>query len=263
MTSIGAVLGGLLLGVLPYPYNFAACFAIAALAMGISYLFLAQTREQKRSVTQSEPANWQTFRREAWAVLRNDGNFRWFILARVLSQFARMALAFYTIYATRTYDMPPEVAGIMTGILSLTQMFASPIVGWLGDQFGNRLVLAGGTLLMVISVMLAMFAPSLEWFYFVFALVGLTNAVQWTSMLAITVEFGTDENRAYYIGLSNTLIAPATLIAPLIGGWLADSVGFASAFHVSIVGGILSIIVLLLFVRNPVARKRAIPKRAG
>lgn len=256
LTSGGAVLAGILLGVLPYPYNFAACFGIASVGMAISFAFLAQTREQKRAVTQTEPANWQVFRREAGAVLRDDANFRWFILARILSQFARMAIAFYTIYATRTFDITPEFAGIITGILSLTQMFASPVVGWLGDRFGHRLVLAGGMTLMVCSVVLAITATTQEWFYVIFALTGMANAVQWTSMLAITVEFGTEENRAYYIGLSNTIIAPATLIAPLIGGWLADTAGFASAFSVSIVGGILAIAVLLLFFRNPVSRKK-------
>ena len=37
------------------------------------------------------------------------------------------------------------------------------------------------------------------------------------------LEFGEEEDRPAYIGLANTLIAPFTFLAPVLGGWLADT----------------------------------------
>lgn len=258
MMSIGAILAGLMLGLLPAPYNFAACFFFAALSMGASFAFLAATRENSRDTAEMKSGVevrsdfWQT----SWRLLSSDSNFRYFILARMLSQIAQMALAFYTIYATRQFGMSPEVAGVLTGVLGLTQTITAPLAGSLGDRFGHRVVLMFGNMIMALSATLAVWAPELNWFYLVFALAGVVNGVQWTSIIAITVEFGTDENRPFYIGLSNTLTAPVTLLGPVLGGWLADTVSFGATFSVSVVGGVLATIVLLIFMHDPVPRRK-------
>jgi MFS family permease len=69
--------------------------------------------------------------------------------------------------------------------------------------------------------------------------------------MAITAEFGSEENRPTYIGLSNTLVAPFTIIAPLIGGWIAETSGFQTTFMVSAVGGTLISALLVWLVRDP------------
>jgi predicted MFS family arabinose efflux permease len=69
--------------------------------------------------------------------------------------------------------------------------------------------------------------------------------------MAITVEFGTEETRPTYIGLSNTLVAPFTILAPLLGGWLTDAFSFQATFMTSAVIGLGVTILLMLLVRNP------------
>jgi predicted MFS family arabinose efflux permease len=74
--------------------------------------------------------------------------------------------------------------------------------------------------------------------------------------MTMTVEFGTDDDRPYYIGLTNTLIAPATLIAPFIGGWLADAVGFGATFTLAALASIITVVILTLVIHDPQPRKR-------
>jgi MFS family permease len=69
--------------------------------------------------------------------------------------------------------------------------------------------------------------------------------------MAITVEFGSDDTRPTYIGLSNTLVAPFTIIAPLIGGWIAETSGFQTTFLVSAIGGLVISALLIWLVRDP------------
>jgi MFS family permease len=112
-----------------------------------------------------------------------------------------------------------------------------------------------GALCISFSALLAWKAPSLGWFYLIFILEGLANVAIWTIGMAITVEFGTEAERPIYIGLSNTLAAPITILAPIFGGWLADTVGFGVTFITSAIGGLVTTLVLILLVRNPRPRR--------
>lgn len=250
LTGLGAIGAGFLLTSVPYPYNFMACFFIASGAMSISMYFLWRTREPESPPIEARK-NQRLLRDNLWGILRRDGNFRWFLLARMLAQAAVMAVSFYTIYAVRDFSMDEATAGFMTGVMAFAQMIGSPFVGWIGDRWGHRRVFAIGMLAMALSIFLALTAPSLEWFYLVFALAGFTNGVLWTSVLTLTVEFGTETERPYYIGLANTLIAPATLIAPVIGGALVDLVGFHATFIVALSAALLGVLVALVVLRDP------------
>jgi MFS family permease len=255
LTALSAVGAGYILEGVEYPYNFALCFFLAVIAMFISFYFLWLTREPESDVVEvrsEAPPAWDKFR----SILQQDGNFRWFLLARILTQFAIMAVSFYTIYAVRQLDMRPETAGFMAGLMSLSQMLASPVVGWVGDRLGHRRLFAVGMASMACSIFLALTAPTLEWFYLVFALAGFTNGVLWTSVLTLTVEFGTETERPYYIGLANTLIAPATLLAPVAGGALVDLAGFPATFGLALAAALLAVGVVLLLLRDPRALRR-------
>ncbi|HOD04887.1 MAG TPA: MFS transporter, partial [Anaerolineaceae bacterium] len=58
-----------------------------------------------------------------------------------------------------------------------------------------------------------------------------------------------------YIGLANTLIAPSSILAPLVGGWLADAINYQATFLVSAGLSGLTALIFLLFVKNPPVRK--------
>jgi len=249
--ALSAVAAGVVLVAVAYPLNFVLCFFIASIGMFVSFAFLGMTREPELPAADSAHRTWGAFFAGLPRILRNDPNFRWFIVARTLAQIAALGLSFFTVYAVRRFDMTPQIAGIMTGALLMGQVISAPLMGWLGDRWGHRMVFAVGALLTALSTFLALSAPDLTWFYLVFALGGLTNSMLWTTGMVMTSEFGNDSDRPYYIGLANTLIAPATLIAPILGGWLADNVGFSATFGLATFGGLATALILFLFVRDP------------
>lgn len=249
----GALLAGIILGGLSQPFNYALCFFIAFLGMIISNLFLAWTREPAipPSAEHRHPPTTAAFVARLWLILKQDDNFRWFILARMLAQVAAVGAAFYTIYATRRFDMSEQLAGVMTAVLMIAQIVANVSLGWLGDRWGHRATLALGIILTGAAAASALLAPSIGWFYAVFALAGVATATLWTNINTLTSEFGVSAERPYYIALANTCAAPATLLTPVIGGWLADAAGFGATFTLGIVASLLTVAVLMLFVRDP------------
>lgn len=256
--SGGAVAAGIVLERVESPYNFAICFFASGVLMMISWVFLAKMREPENAPTVIAPVQHNLWK-NARHILRSDGNYRWFIIARILAQSAAAGVSFYTIYAVRQFGMQPETAGVMAGLLLIGQTFASPVLGWAGDHWGHRRVFILGVLILTGSVVLAMAATSLVWFYAVFALAGFANAVLWTTTMSITVEFGSAAERPFYIGLTNTIIAPATLLAPIIGGWLVDSISFHAMFVITALVGLASVIIFQTMVADPRDVKRQMP----
>lgn len=248
--SMGAIGAGFLLERFDSSASFTFCFLLAGLSMMISWAFLAQVHEPGRSPT-APATNRPAFQTRLSAILRRDANFRWFLVARTLLQLATMAFGFYAVYAVRYYGMAEGVAGLMTSIFMAVQIAANPLMGWMGDRWGHRTVMGVGAYAAATSALLAWLAPGANWFYLVFALAGIANVASWTIGLAMTLEFGGEAERPAYIGLANTLVAPSTILAPLMGGWLADTAGYPATFLVSVVGGLATALVLQILVRDP------------
>jgi MFS family permease len=247
----GAAIGaGYLLNSFDAPLNFMACFLIASVFFTFSWIFLALTREPadyEKVIEDNPPPFWHG----AGRILKRDKNFNWFLAARILSQFATMGFPFYIVYALRRFQMDEVTAGYLTATLTLAQTIANAGMGWLGDRVGHRLMLIIGAASALLSSLFAWFAPSLAFFFPIFILAGFANVSIWTNGMTMTVDFSDESERPFYIGLAQTLTAPATILAPLIGGWIADTQGFVSTFGWATVLSIVMMLILIILVKEP------------
>ncbi|HSG41590.1 MAG TPA: MFS transporter [Anaerolineales bacterium] len=256
MVSISAVGAGYLLETIPYPVNYGYSFLIACAALAISYIAIARSREPSDN-EKIIPAEQTSIWNDAKAVLSKDANFNWFLLVRALSQFLTMGFGFYILLGLRRFGLDTITAGFITAAVTLTQTFANAGMGWLGDRIGHRKILIFGAIAGVVSIAIAWYAPSINWLYPAFIISGFANVAVWTISIAFTVDFGTETERPTYIGLSNTLITPATILAPIIGGWLVDKFDFEPMLAISAVIGIVIALILIFIINDP----RKNPKR--
>lgn len=250
LISGGAIIAGYVLDAYESFHGFAVCFFIASVFFTISWFALAMTREPEdteKVIEQNPPPFW----REAKRILQRDLNFNWFLVVRILSQFATMGFSFYIVYALRRFDMNEITSGYLTAALTLSQTAANMGMGWLGDRLGHRTMLIVGAGAAALSSFLAWQATSLVWFYPIFILSGIANVSIWTISMTMTVGFSGESDRPFYIGLAQSLTAPATIIAPLIGGWVADTEGFVPAFIISTILSVVMILILWLIVKDP------------
>ncbi len=257
LASGSAIIAGFILEKVDSPLDFTLCFLFATGAMVFSWGSLAMTREQDSPNSASLSENSSLIQelgilaRQSLAILRKDNNFVWFLICRMTTQVGAMAFAFYVVYAVRFYGMSESTAGVMTSVLLVTGIIANPVLGWIGDRFDHRLVMAGGALFAALSAAIAWMAPSVGWFYLVVILTGIANTTMWTVTMTMNMHFGSDAERPTYIGMANTLIAPATILAPLAGGWLADNAGYSATFATSVIGGLVTALLLVLKLRDP------------
>jgi MFS family permease len=190
------------------------------------------------------------FWRKVIAIMNKDRPFRWFIISRNAFQFGMMAQAFFIIYAIKIHHLSLEAAGFMTGLLFITQVAANPVLGWISDKWNSSSVLKGGAIAIGAASLLAWWAPTADWFYLVIILSGTASTAFWTIGIAKSLEFGSEEEKPTYVGLSNTLIAPSTILAPLIGGWLADISSYSVTFITATIFALLCVITMQVFVKD-------------
>lgn len=250
LASGAAIIAGTILDRQAYPNNYALVFALTCACLLVSWFFIALTREPEHEVNH-EKVTQNSVIRNALEILRKDKNFTWLLISRFLSQFGVMGFNFYAVHVVKNLGASEIQAGVMTSILMISQVVMNISLGWLADRWSRLNVLKVGFMAMGLSATVAWIAPSFNWFYLVMVLTGVANTALWTIMMALTLQFGDDTNRPVYVGMANTLIAPFTITAPLVGGWLANLAGYQTTFLASVFFSILATIVLHFRVHNP------------
>jgi MFS family permease len=109
-----------------------------------------------------------------------------------------------------------------------------------------------GALGAALSAFLAWKATSPIWFYPIFILESVAIVAIWTIPISLSVSFAkNDDERPIYIGMANTLPAPAAILAPVLGGLLADTAGYNVTFILSGLSALLMAAMLWFVVKDP------------
>lgn len=246
--AVGAALAGWVLAGLTFPLNFAACALLTFLSMMVAWMFVVHTREPEA------PPRATTTRlvlphREGLALARRDPNFVRFIGAYWLVTLGGMATGFYAVYAAQRFAVSNAEAGVFNTIWFIANLVSNALWGWVNDRFGAKAVMVGGALAHVGALSLALMATSSQWLYPVFALASAASAAIILASLTLPMVIGPEEERPLYIGLTNTLRAPVSVAASLLGGWLAQTFDYSVMFASAAGLGLLGVALLVWVVR--------------
>jgi len=242
--SAFGILGGsavaVILASIVFPHNFALLFLIAFILTMLSLYFLTTLKEPAEAdsdsarvevSTQVKPLSLREILLRSKKILKENLDFKNFMIADALILMALTASVFYAVYAIRKFNLPSAYAGTFTIILMASQVFGNLIFGYLADFFGhkiNMLILAASS---AAASLCAAFANNILLYGIVFFFVGCTVTLQGISRLAIVVEMCNESERPIYIGLLNTVTAPTVLFG-IIGGSLITLFGYKPVFLV-------------------------------
>jgi MFS family permease len=246
----GAAVAGRILAESPFPHNFALCFFIASAAMAISWVGLALNREPD-SLAIKPRIGLIHYLRQLSGVLRRDANYVRFLISRSVVNLGGMAAGFFMVYGADCFGIQGEQVGALTAVLVGTQAVMNLAWGTVGDRRGHKLVLCAAAAAMALAAASAYAAASSAWLWATFILLGTAMAGYSVSGMNIILEFCAPEDRPTYIGLTNTLLTPATILAPIIGGWLATVAGYQSMFGVTLILAALGSGLMTFWVREP------------
>lgn len=234
-----------------FPNNYALLFGAAGVLFVISILPGLFFHELPGGKAVDKIPSLGEFMPELGRVLRDDLPYRAFIVTRMFTSLFMMAAPFYIGYATVQLGLSSEVAvpvllamqtiGSVAGALVYTRLGAA------NNLLYIRLALAGAALLPISALLAGVVGPLP--LYFGFLISGLATGDLLSGYLNWVVGYASPDERPIYVGLSNTVAAMFSLIAPLIGGAIAQNLGYLPLFVVSLVMALSALFVTLRFLR--------------
>jgi MFS family permease len=235
-----------------FPNNYALLFGAAGLLFALSIIPILFLHELPGGKATEKIPSFGEFLPQLGRVLRTDGPFRAILTTRMLTSLFAMAGPFYIGYATVQLGLSSEVAvptllamqtaGGVTGALLYT---------WLGARNNLlyiRLALCGAALLPISALLASVVGPVP--LYFGFLMSGIAVGNLFLSYQNWVVGYASPDQRPIYAGLFNTIAALVSLIAPIIGGTIAQQLGYEALFGVALAMAISALFVTLRFLKN-------------
>jgi MFS family permease len=247
--TAGAALSIWLLDSLRFSTNFVFIFTIAAIAMLVSWFFLALTREPVPPLDSSPQSNRQ-YLANLPDIVRRDRNFRQFLVARSLMALGNLGTGFVAVAAIHRWQIPDSTVGLFTALYLIGQTVGNLTFGFLADRFGHKLSLEIGALASALAFALARLASAPAWIYVVFFLLGVNSGAVMVSGTLVALEFSEPQRRPTYAGLANSVTGLASIVAPLLGAWLA-SIDYGWLFAASSAINLVALVVMRWWVREP------------
>lgn len=168
------------------------------------------------------------------------GGWHWNLLAVWLSQVLSisgfmLAMPFVAFYMQEELGVQSETEvrrymALFAGVLPFSLAIASPIWGRLADRYGRKLMLLRANLAACCILNAMALAPSAEWLIALRALQGLfTGTISAAQTLVAT---GTPERRqGFALGTLASAVYTGIIGGQLVGGVLAEHIGYKNTFH--------------------------------
>lgn len=245
----GAALSVELLSTLDFPTNFVVIFVLGALGVMLSLFFISLTREPVPPHRPPERTQ-REFLAGLTQILRDRHNFRRFLVARLILGLGAMGTGFVTLSAVRTWGVSDEVVGSYTGALLIGQALGTLSLGFLADRKGHKLSLELVAMASILAFLAVWIAPSVEYYYPTFFLLGIANGGMIVSGILVVMEFAEIDRRPTFIGIASFAVGIVSLIGPLIGTAISY-LGFSWLFAVSMTLNLVALIAMRFWVTEP------------
>lgn len=247
---IGVVLGDTGPG---FPYNYAVLFGVSGVLFALSILpgLFFHELPGGKAVDKTPPL--AEFLPDLGRMLREDVPFRAFVVTRILTNLFMMAAPFYIGFATVQLGLSSQVAvPVLLAMQTLGSVTGAIAYTWIGARNNLlyiRLALGAAALLPISALLAGVVGPAL--LYVGFLVSGLAvSANLLPSYVNWVVTYANPDQRPVYVGLSNTVAALVGLVSPLIGGTIAQSLGYEPLFVVALVMALGALFVTLRYMRN-------------
>jgi MFS family permease len=244
-----------------YAASYMIAFGIGAVLIGLSFVLFARQAEP----LQSELPAKRTFRTQlanAGGILRTNRQFRVYVIFRCMMMLWFAGIPFYTLFARDRLGVRAGEIGLFISFDFAGGIIASFLWGYISNRIGNRalliIVCTLGTLLSALLLLFHAGALPVWTFAAVYFISSAVDSGYGNGGVNYALEIVPEAERPTYIGLMNTLLACALVVAALLGG-LRDLIGYGGLFATT---GLMALIALVTIVRLPEPRRSIRPRRA-
>ncbi len=237
--------------------GYATTFALAALLTSAGLWALQILLREPEPPNLPKAARFRDRVKDFPRLIMSDKGYAWFLVVQMVATASRIATPFYIIYVSSTMSLDGKTLGLLSLAYLGADTISNLVWGYLGDKTGFRLVLifslagwaAATTLLMLNHAPWAIF---LSFFGLGAAQSGYMMAAQ-----TMILEFGSRAEMPMRIAISSTAEGIMASLGPLVGGLMADHLGFNVVFGTSLGFLVVGLLILLTVVKEPRTAKMA------
>src|SRR6266568_1854811 len=170
-----------------------------------------------------------------------------------------------TIVGTAMPRIVAELQGFehyawVTTAYLLTSTAVVPISGKLSDMYGRKFFLLGSSAMFVLTSALCGLSQDMTQLIIFRGLQGLAGGVLTSTVFTVVSQIFPPADRARYQGIFSGTFGLASIVGPLLGGYLTDNLSWRWVFYVNLPVGLIALTVLWFSFPNirPVVRERRI-----
>lgn len=172
------------------------------------------------------------------------------------------------IEATIVSTAMPTISGILHGgeimswvfsIYLLTNAMMTPIYGKLADRIGRKPVFIFGIIVFIIGSSLCGIAGSMIQLIIFRAIQGIGAGAIMPVALTIIADLYSLEKRAKILGLNSAFWGIASVVGPLCGGFIVDTIGWHWIFFVNVPIGLILLVLIMIYLVEPKREKTKQP----
>ena len=164
-----------------------------------------------------------------------------------------MFLPFLPLYVRELGVTEPAKVAMVSGLLFAAPFFAAtvatPVWGFLGDRHGRKLMVVRASFGLACATLLMGFATTIPQLFVLRIAQGAVSGFI-AAALALMASSAPRERMGYALGTLQTAIPTGTIVGPLIGGTLADLMGYRQIFFVTSALNLFAGILVVYLVRR-------------
>lgn len=240
-----AILVGVLLKSVIFPYNYAWVFGIGTILLIIDAGDFALMREQEE-VTENKKISYLRYLKEMPHALKKQPGFAAAVAGNSFISVANVALVFYSLLAIRTYQAGPEQIAILTGIAVIINIISSGVFGIMADKYGHKYVLLSATIFGVAAAFVVFSVQSIIAVYIAFAFSNLCMSGYNISSSMHIIDNSPKNQIPLYVSINMMITLVMSSLMTLLSGVIVDQFSFVPVFILTGASAATGFIVLYL-----------------
>ena len=144
-----------------------------------------------------------------------------------------------------------EIMNWVVSIFLLMTAVSTPLYGKLADSIGRKPVFLFGIALFVIGSSLCGLAQNMIELILFRVIQGLGSGAVQPVAITIIADLYTLQKRAKMLGLNSGFWGVASVIAPLLGGFIVQHLSWHWVFYINVPIGIIAFLLVLVYLREP------------
>jgi MFS family permease len=216
-----------------FPFDYTLIFALGMLAHSTCWWLFGFIDEPPDPL--QEPAHFREEVRSVPDTIRDDPDFRSFLVYRTAVAVAALSDPFFTVFALREIGVGKAAIGAFVIVIGVVAPLSNAVWARLAERFGSRRLIRYALACAALAPLAALVMPRGAglWFAVVFVLSSLGAAGLNMGNANFMLGVARPEARGRYIGTANTLVGLA-MFASVAGGRFADVLGYRPVFALGV-----------------------------